>query len=86
MMCFLLNERTRELIGESHRWEDLCRTKTLDARWHAFNDGAVKGIGNFDPAKHYYRPIPQSFLDGITNSAGASLTAKEKEAMQNPGY
>lgn len=86
MMCFLLNERTRELCGELYRWEDLARTKTLDARWHAFNDGVTRGIGEFDPAKHYYRPIPQSFLDGITNESGAALTNEEKQAMQNPGY
>ena len=86
IMCFLLNERTRELIGESQRWEDLARTKTLEARWNAFNDGSERGIGKFDPAKHYYRPIPQSFLDGITNENGASLSDSEKEAMQNPGY
>ena len=36
--------------------------------------------------KHYYRPIPQSFLDGITNESGAALTNEEKQAMQNPGY
>lgn len=85
-MCFLLNERTRELIGESHRWEDLARTKTLEARWKSFNDGAHKGIGMFDPAKHYYRPIPQSFLDGIVNANGDALSKEEKEKMQNPGY
>ncbi|MBQ5981951.1 MAG: RagB/SusD family nutrient uptake outer membrane protein [Prevotella sp.] len=86
MMCFLLNERTRELCGETLRWEDLARTRTLDARWHAFNDGISRGMGNFDPAKHYYRPIPQSFLDGITNDGGGALTKEEKSAMQNPGY
>lgn len=86
MMCFLLNERTRELCGETYRWEDLARTKTLESRWKAFNDGWVRGNSVFDASTHYYRPIPQSFLDGITNESGAALTASEKQAMQNPGY
>ena len=86
MMCFLLNERTRELCGELQRWEDLARTKTLDARWHKFNDGASRGLGEFKSEKHYYRPIPQAFLDGITNSNGSALINEEKKAMQNPGY
>ena len=86
MMCFLLNERTRELCGDLQRWEDLARTKTLDARWHKFNDGASRGLGEFKSEKHYYRPIPQAFLDGITNSNGSALSNEEKKAMQNPGY
>ena len=86
MMCFLLNERTRELCGELQRWEDLARTKTLDARWHKFNDGVSRGLGEFKSEKHYYRPIPQAFLDGITNSNGSALSNEEKKAMQNPGY
>ena len=86
MMCFLLNERTRELCGELQRWEHLARTKTLDARWHKFNDGASRGLGEFKSEKHYYRPIPQAFLDGITNSNGSALSNEEKKAMQNPGY
>lgn len=86
MMCFLLNERTRELCGELQRWEDLARTKTLDARWHKFNDGASRGLGEFKSEKHYYRPTPQAFLDGITNSNGSALSNEEKKAMQNPGY
>lgn len=86
MMCFLLNERTRELCDELQRWEDLARTKTLDARWHKFNDGASRGLGEFKSEKHYYRPIPQAFLDGITNSNGSALSNEEKKAMQNPGY
>ncbi len=86
MMCFLLNERTRELCGEQLRWKDLARTKTLEARWKAFNDGYVRGNTVFSASTHYLRPIPQSFLDGITNENGTALTAEEKSAMQNPGY
>jgi len=86
MMCFLLNERTRELCGETLRWEDLARTKTLEARWKAFNDGFVRGNTVFNASTHYYRPIPQSFLDNITDQNGKALTAEQKQAMQNPGY
>lgn len=86
MMCFLLNERTRELCGETLRWEDLARTKTLEARWKAFNDGYVRGNTAFNANTHYLRPIPQAFLDAITNESGTALTADEKSAYQNPGY
>jgi hypothetical protein len=86
MMCFLLNERTRELCGEQLRWKDLARTKTLESRWKAFNDGYVRGNTVFNANTHYLRPIPQSFLDGITNEDGTALTSEEKAAMQNPGY
>jgi starch-binding outer membrane protein, SusD/RagB family len=86
MMCFLLNERTRELCGETVRWEDLARTKTLESRWKVFNDGYVRGNTAFKATTHYYRPIPQSFLDGITDANGNALTADQKAAIQNPGY
>lgn len=105
-ICFLLNEKSREMYGEYKRWMDLARTKTLEKRL-VFNDQAygttltditghtanVNGTtyatnntgGSFDPAKHYYRPIPQTFLDNITAN-GSTLTAEQKAAMQNPGY
>ncbi len=86
MLCFLLNERTRELCGETLRWEDLARTMTLESRFKAFNDGWTRGNSMFNASTHNYRPIPQSFLDGITNANGKALTSDEKQAMQNPGY
>ena len=86
VMNFILNERTRELTGEYTRWEDLARQRQLEVRHKAFNDAGVRGQGEFDPKKHYYRPIPQHFLDALTDESGKSLSSDAKAAYQNPGY
>lgn len=78
---FILNERTRELLGEWNRWDELSRTNTLVKRAKLFNPEAL-----YIQEHHNLRPIPQSFLDGLTNDNDEALTDAEKKAMQNPGY
>ena len=70
---FILNERTRELLGEWSRWEDLSRTETLVTRAKAFNPEAAPGI---TANKHELR----------LNDDGSNLSDEQKAAWQNPGY
>ena len=79
---FILNERTRELLGEWQRWETLSRTGTLIQRTRAFNPEAV----NITENKHELRPIPQDFIDGLLNEDGTNLSDAQKQVWQNPGY
>lgn len=83
MMCFLLNERSRELMGELLRWEDLARTKTLIDRGYAFNDGII--TANSLAEHHYLRPIPLEYINGVQEN-GEPLNNTQKTAYQNPGY
>ncbi|MGE4587730.1 MAG: RagB/SusD family nutrient uptake outer membrane protein [Mangrovibacterium sp.] len=84
---FILNERSRELMGEFLRWEDLTRTNTLHTRAIPYNmDNAApqlqadQGTGKFN-----LRPIPQTFLDQVRKN-GQLLTPAEKAEWQNPGW
>ncbi|MBN8837976.1 MAG: RagB/SusD family nutrient uptake outer membrane protein [Sphingobacteriia bacterium] len=70
---FILDERTRELCGESVRWADLAMRGKLVSRVQAHNPDAGPNIQTF----HSLRPIPQSQLDAVTT---------KNPAYQNPGY
>jgi hypothetical protein len=77
---FMLNERTRELLGEFHRWMDLARTETTVERVKLFNPSA----GAIQPF-HKLRPIPQQHIDRLFRN-GAPLSESDRQKEQNPGY
>jgi hypothetical protein len=71
---FILDERTRELCGESVRWPDLALRGKLIERVTAYNPDAAPNIKSF----HVLRPIPLTQLDAIDDP--------DKAKYQNPGY
>ena len=88
----ILKERALELCGEYQRWFDLKRTHKLIDHVKAYNAQASGNIA----IKHYYRPIPLTELNAVTNrsdeavqqDAGGVLqyTSTSDGFWQNPGY
>ncbi|MEQ9288005.1 MAG: RagB/SusD family nutrient uptake outer membrane protein [Cyclobacteriaceae bacterium] len=72
---FILDERTRELLGEFHRWFDLVRTGKLLERVGLHNPDGSSNIQDY----HVLRPIPQAQIDLTRNANGESYG-------QNTGY
>lgn len=70
---FILDERTRELCGESMRWPDLAVRGKLIERVKAYNPDA----GNIKDF-HVLRPIPKGQLDAVADL--------NKTQYQNIGY
>ena len=62
---FILGERARELTGEQVRWIDLKRYGYLTSSYLSEKN---PDIVNFVDSKNTVRPIPQSFLDAISNA------------------
>lgn len=71
---FILNERGRELLGETNRWEDLVRCEKLGEYAKKWNPEA-SGVRPY----HKLRPIPQKHIDRL-NPKGSD------EEEQNQGY
>jgi hypothetical protein len=68
---FILDERARELTGETTRWFDLKRTGKLVERVKLYNAEARNNIKDF----HLLRPIPN-----------AEILLSTGNMKQNPGY
>jgi hypothetical protein len=71
---YILDERTRELCGESQRWQDLAMRGKLVERVKADNPDGAPNIQSY----HVLRPIPKSQLDNTNDP--------NKAQYQNPGY
>ncbi|MDR0756656.1 MAG: RagB/SusD family nutrient uptake outer membrane protein [Tannerella sp.] len=76
---YVLDERSRELCGEQHRWLDLIRTGKWVERSSVYHLGGREYVRDIKP--HYVlRPIPQSDqMDRMHEDV-------DHAAYQNPGY
>ncbi|WP_316771394.1 RagB/SusD family nutrient uptake outer membrane protein [Pedobacter frigiditerrae] len=75
---FILDERSRELCGESLRWADLAVRKKLVERVKLYNPDGAPNVKDF----HNLRPIPQAQIQAVVDPAGDP----NRNKYQNPGY
>jgi hypothetical protein len=75
---FILDERTRELCGESIRWADLAVRSKLVDRIQRYNPDGAAHVATFNNI----RPIPQAQISSVVDPAGDPNINK----YQNPGY
>lgn len=66
---YILDEYAREFCGEHMRWAVLKRHRANGLFKKALNDYNKRAAAAFDENIHYCRPIPQLFLNQITNAA-----------------
>ncbi len=80
---YILDERSRELVGEQTRWPDLVRTGKLIERVNLYNNYPARpGAPISSPKSHHLlRPIPQGQIDSSVDP-----TADNGKYPQNPGY
>lgn len=75
---FILDERIRELCGESLRWPDLAVRKKLVERVKLYNPDGAPNIKDF----HLLRPIPEDQINSVVDPGGDP----NRKKYQNPGY
>ena len=63
----VFDEYARELCGEYQRWPLMKRHK--DSFESRLAKGNPRAAENFDPSKHYLRPVSYNFLSQIDNAA-----------------
>lgn len=75
---FILDERTRELCGESIRWPDLAIRNKLIDRVQKYNPDGAGHVAAFNNI----RPIPQDQINSVVDPNGDP----NRNKYQNPGY
>lgn len=65
---YILDEYAREFVGEHMRWAVLKRHRANGLMKQALQMYNKRAASNFNEDIHYWRPIPQKFLNQISNA------------------